>query len=269
MGIAMPLAPAVSPIVGGFLHDAFGWQSVFVALVVLGVVLAGLAAAMLPETNPRHRRTVGDARGLRADYRTVLSSRTFLGFALVQGLLFAGQLLFISSSSYVLIDELGLSARAYGFAFALFAMGLMAGATLSSRLVARMSLPAVVRAGSAGAAAATVVMLALALAGDATVATVLVPVFFVGIGLGVVRPAAIAGAIVPFPAMAGLASSLLIFNQQLVATSSNIVYGLAVPAGTVALAGGMAGAIALAVVAALAVLPSRVGPAASTGAPPG
>jgi DHA1 family bicyclomycin/chloramphenicol resistance-like MFS transporter len=43
------LAPGVGPAVGGFLGAWFGWRSIFVALVVLGVTLGGVWLA-LPET---------------------------------------------------------------------------------------------------------------------------------------------------------------------------------------------------------------------------
>ncbi|MCC6237210.1 MAG: MFS transporter, partial [Dehalococcoidia bacterium] len=56
MAVALPLAPAIAPIIGGFLHEVAGWQSVFVTLSVLGVVLAVLYLVLLPETNPASRR---------------------------------------------------------------------------------------------------------------------------------------------------------------------------------------------------------------------
>lgn len=40
----MALAPAVAPTVGGFLLTGFGWPSIFVALGVYGLVVAGIVA---------------------------------------------------------------------------------------------------------------------------------------------------------------------------------------------------------------------------------
>jgi len=264
MAIALPLAPAVAPIIGGFLHDAFGWHSVFITLAALGGSLALAYRALLPETN---RREPGEARGfggLASEYRQLLSNRTFATYALIMGLMFGGQLVFISSSSFVLIDELGLSARMYGFSFAFVAAGIMGGATLSARLVPRSSAHRVVMLGVTTATTGSALMAVLAWSGVDHVAAVLGPMFFVALGLGLTRAPAMASALVPFTAIAGLASATLGFSQMLIASAYNIAYSEMVEAGTVALATG----VLLSVMASLlVVLVLRPGSHAGT-APP-
>src|SRR5690606_23439037 len=78
MSIALPLAPAIAPIIGGFLEEAFGWESVFVTLTGIGLLLAAAYAVMIPETRPPRE---GPGDGLIADYRTLFSSPTFVGYA--------------------------------------------------------------------------------------------------------------------------------------------------------------------------------------------
>ncbi|MBK7726517.1 MAG: MFS transporter [Dehalococcoidia bacterium] len=51
MTVVTALAPMLAPIAGGFLHDWFGWRSVFVTLVGVGCLLTAGYAAILPETN--------------------------------------------------------------------------------------------------------------------------------------------------------------------------------------------------------------------------
>ena len=255
MAIALPLAPALAPIAGGFLHDAFGWRSVFVTLSVAGALLATSYRLLLPETNRRRAGTARGLGGLLADYRTVLASRTYIAYALVMGLMFSGQLVFISTSSFVLIDELGLGPQVYGFSFGFVALGIMAGATWSSRLAGRVPAHRVVRRGVFVATAGAAVMAALAWGGVHHVAAVLAPMFLTAIGLGLTRPSAMAGALVPFPQIAGLASALLGFTQMLVASSFNIAYGALVAPSARALATGVAIAAAGALVAVLVLRP--------------
>ena len=72
------LAPGVGPAVGGFLGAWFGWRSIFVMLVALGLVtLAGVVLA-LPET----AASGGSGRMLRA-YPQLLRSRHFAAICLV------------------------------------------------------------------------------------------------------------------------------------------------------------------------------------------
>ncbi len=281
MAVALPLAPAIAPIFGGFLHDIAGWQSVFVTLSVLGVVLAGAYLALLPETNPAARRAARGNTSVLRDYVTALSSPTFVTYAVVMGLMFTGQLLFISTSAFVLIEEVGLGEQAYGFSFAFVAAGIMVGAWLSSRLVTRLAARHTVLLGATAATSAAAVMFVLTWFFLPTVPGLLVPMFFVGMGLGVTRPAAVAAAMVEFPQMAGLASAVLGFTQMLVASGANIVYGRLTEPSSVALAGGVAAAMVAGLLAVLLLqltpvhtpglahpLPTRPAPALDEEAPP-
>lgn len=265
MAIALPLAPAIAPIIGGFLHDFSGWHSVFLTLISLGAVLAIMYNLLLPETNPAERRAARARTGVLSDYLTALSSTTFMAYALVMGLMFGGQLLFISTSAFVLIEELGLTASMYGFSFALVAAGIMSGAALSSRLVVRLTPRYTVLLGAGVATLAGGVMAALAWLASPSIPSVLGPMFFVGVGLGVTRPSATAAALIEFPQMAGLASGLLGFSQMLVASLLNIGYGRFFQPSALALASG----VALAMLAGLiTVLVLRPGRARSPAGPP-
>ncbi|MCC6237089.1 MAG: MFS transporter, partial [Dehalococcoidia bacterium] len=257
-------------------HEVAGWQSVFVTLSVLGVVLAVLYLVLLPETNPASRRATRARTGVLRDYATALSSPTFVMYALVMGLMFMGQLLFISTSAFVLIEEVGLGEQAYGFSFAFVAAGIMVGASLSSRLVTRWPARRTVLFGASVATAAALVMFVLTWFFLPTVPGLLGPMFFVGVGLGATRPAAVAAAMVEFPQMAGLASALLGFTQMLVASGANIIYGRFTEPSSVALASGVAVAMVAGFVAVLllqlaperaASLPTRPAPASPAPVP--
>src|SRR5207342_3612463 len=57
MMLVFSIAPAVAPIIGGWVHVALGWRSVFGMLVVLGAALVLLTSLLLPETHPPEKRT--------------------------------------------------------------------------------------------------------------------------------------------------------------------------------------------------------------------
>jgi len=264
---ATALAPTLAPIAGGVLHDVFGWRSVFVTLVALGVVLAAAYAVLIPETNRDPDPRALTAAGLVANYRGLLSSRVFVGYALVVALMFGGQLVFISSSAFVLIEERGLGSSAFGLSFGFVAIGIMLGAALSGRLVMRWPLERVVLAGAVTGALASATMAALAWTGVGGVWSVIVPMFVTAGGFGVARPPATAGALIPFPRMAGLASALLGFLQMLLASLYSIAFSAAFGASGVAMASGIAAAAACGLVAAITVW--RVTPPIEGAAPGG
>ena len=244
MAMATPLAPTLAPIVGGVLQDLFDWRAVFVTLIGIGVFLLVAYRLTFPETNVRRDSSALGVAQMGRNYRALLTHRTFLAYALAMGLMFSGQLVFISGSSFVLIEELGLSPGQFGLGFGFVAMGIISGAFLSSRLVVRWADSRVVLLGAATAASAAAVMAALAWGGFASPWAVLLPMFFFAGGNGIVRPAAMAGALIPFERMAGLASALLGFCQMVFATLYNIAFSQLIELDQVALASAIAAAAA-------------------------
>jgi DHA1 family bicyclomycin/chloramphenicol resistance-like MFS transporter len=68
-------------------------------------------------------------------------------------------------------------------------------------------------------------MAALALGGVWTVPAVIGPMYLFAVGVGIVLPTAVAGAIGPFPRTAGLASAVMGFLQLTAAAGYGIVVG--------------------------------------------
>jgi MFS transporter, DHA1 family, multidrug resistance protein len=252
ISIVLPLAPAIAPIVGGGIAALAGWRAVLVAMTGLGVLFVAWYIVTLGETRPARDGTEATLLG---GYRTLFTSRVYVGFALVMGLMFSGQLLFISTSSFVLIDRLGLSPATFGIAFGVVALGFMGGAAISNRLADRVPGYRVVRMGALLSSAATGVMVLLALAGWRDPLAIIIPNLVSAVGIGMSRPSAMAGALVPFPHMAGLASSTLVFLQMAVSSGYNIAYTTAIAPGVVPLAAGMWAPITLALVVSMFVRP--------------
>ena len=211
MGTAQALTPILAPIIGGWVHTLAGWEAVFVVQGVFGAVFVLTATRVVPETNVHAGAPAGD--GIQRPVVTLLRHPRYLAYVLVAALMFGGQFAFITGSSFALIGLLGVSPTTYGLCFAAVATGLMAGNFLSAKIGAAVGIDAMLRAGTAIGAAAGVVMAALAWAGVVSVVSVIGPMFGFAFGLGFVLPNAAAGAIGPFPRMAGLASAVLGFVQ--------------------------------------------------------
>jgi DHA1 family bicyclomycin/chloramphenicol resistance-like MFS transporter len=184
---------------------------------------------------------------LAENLRALLGSPAYLGYVAAVSLMFCGQFAFISGSSFVLIGGLGVAPNVYGFCFGSVAVGLMGGSFATSRLTPRVGLDRMVLIGTALGACAGIVMAALAWSGARSVAAVIAPMFFFAMGLGLVGPNAVAGAVGPFPHMAGLAAAVLGVAQM----TGSAVYGIAVGRLADGTAVPMASAIASAGLAAL------------------
>lgn len=223
---AMALAPLIGPIIAGYLTVWFGWQSNFLVLTLYGLlVLFGILAA-LDETNA-HRGEVTSLAQMLRNYRAILHNRVWLGYVLCNSATYTGLFAFISGSSFVFIEVLGLPPHLFGACFATAVTGYIAGTMFSARMVMRSGIEPMVLSGAAICALGGLAMAGLALGGVQTVWSVLGPMMLFCAGVGLVMPNSMAGAIGPFPTMAGAASALLGFIQMTFAAVVGIGVGAA------------------------------------------
>jgi len=227
MAMAMTLAPAIAPVIGGALTEAFGWPSTFLFLAAFGVIVLAVVLARLAETNHRRDPEALQPRRLLANYLHLLGDRDYLGYVLSLSFIFCGLFAFISGSSFVLIDRLGLTPPQFGFSFAAVVLGYMGGSVLSARLTRPLGLDRLIVLGVAVSSLAGLAGVALALAGVVTWAAVVGPMMLFMVGTGLVFPNASAGAIGPHPTMAGLASALMGCLQMLLAAVVGAAVGQA------------------------------------------
>lgn len=230
------IAPMVAPAFGSLVLRFGDWRTVFVALAVIGALITAAVATRLPETLPPTRRSAGGLTAVSAAGRALLTDRIFVGYALAQGLAFAGLFAYISGSSFVLQDVFGLSGTAFSLVFGANALALVAVGQLNARLLDRFDpRPLLVRALGISVAAALAV-LAGAILGSLPL--VIVALFvFVGT-LGMVMPNGTALALDRHPARAGTAAALLGAIQSVVGAVAAPLVGLggegsAVPMGVV------------------------------------
>lgn len=225
LAMAMALAPAIGPILGGYLTVAFGWRANFVLLVGFGLVCLFGILRILPETNLLKDPMATRPGQLLANYVALTRHRRFLGYLLVCSMSYSGIFAFISGSPQVLITGLGLTPDQFGYCFAAVVIGFIIGSFLSGRLHAKVSADRLIGLGCAVAILGGGAGAALALAGVATVTSIVAPAAVYLIGGGLMMPNAMAGAIGPFPRMAGAASALVGFAQMGIAALVGVAVG--------------------------------------------
>ena len=225
MASAMAIAPIIGPMLGSWMTVAFGWQANFLFLAGFGALcLVGLYT-MLDETNLSPDPSAIAPKRIVANYAHLLGDRVFLGYACAVTLAYSGIFCFISGSSFTLIDVLGLPTELFGFCFGSAAAGYSAGALMAGRLIARFGIERMVATGTLLSAGFGLLGAALAWAGIASILAVLAPFIVVMIGIGFTLPAGIAGAIGPYPKMAGAAAAMVGFLQLGIAAGVGIGVG--------------------------------------------
>lgn len=207
------LAPALAPVVGGWLHDAFGWRSVFVFLAGFGGLLWLLALRLDETLHRQQRQSLRPGAVTRVLLRT-LSHRLFVLRVLTLACAFGGLFLYISGAPTVIYDFLGLGADDFGWQFVPMVAGMMGGALLSDRLAGRWPARRVVAAGLLLMGLAATAALAAAALDWRTLPGIIGPVVLYAFGQSLMMPVVTVMALDCFPHHRGSAASMQGFLQM-------------------------------------------------------
>ena len=132
------LAPALAPVLGGWLHDQFGWRSVFWFLSIFGSLLVVMGFFIKETLHHGQRRSLHPANVVRV-YISAIFHKQFPALVLCLSLSFGGLFLYIAGAPSVIYDFLGLDSNEFGWLFIPIVSGLILGSIISSRLAHRWS----------------------------------------------------------------------------------------------------------------------------------
>ena len=225
-GALMGLAPAVAPLAGAYILVWIGWEANFFAVALWGAALIVIVSVSLAESNATPDPLALTPTRLFGNLHRLFKSRVYLGYALTNSAAFSGLFAFISGSSFVLIDVLDIPPVEFGYYFALGVFGYMLGAVVSGRLGGRVNVDRLMRTAATLMALSGSTMAVMALIGLENVWVMVVPMIFYMAGFGTIMPQSTASALIPFPDIAGLASSTLGFLQMTLGSLVGVAVGI-------------------------------------------
>lgn len=225
LSAALAIAPLLGPILGGYFEVWFGWRANFALLVGYGIMTVAGVGWFLPETNRHPDPGAMAPLRLLSTYAMLARERRYLGYVLSATFAYSGIFCFISGSSFVLIDMIGLAPDAYGYCFAAIVVGYIIGAVIAGKLARKVELRRLIAAGGAISATGGLLLVGLALAGAASVPSIILPAAIYMLGTGLVLPNSLAGAIGPYPRSAGAAAALAGFLQMTIAALIGVAIG--------------------------------------------
>jgi MFS transporter, DHA1 family, multidrug resistance protein len=132
------VAPAIAPLVGGWLFVGLGWHAVFWFLALIGLALWLINWRWLPETLHIGQRQPMRVGPLLRGYGQMIGNPNFLLLALASGVPFNGMFLYVLSAPAWLGDVLQLRPTQFFWFFLITIAGIMSGAWLSGRLAGRL-----------------------------------------------------------------------------------------------------------------------------------
>lgn len=220
------VAPAVAPIIGGWLFVHFNWHSIFWFLTALGVTLWVANYKLLPETLHLTHRQPFNARNLMQGYWQLGSDPRFLLLALASGVPFNGMFLYVLSAPAFLGESLGLAPTQFFWFFVLSIGGIMAGAWVSGRMAGKLAPKQQIKYGFSIMLLIALINLGANLLFKAHVSWALIPIAIFSFGWAMMVPVVTLLVLDLHPARRGMASSLQAF---IASTANGFVAGVIAP----------------------------------------
>lgn len=220
------IAPAVAPMMGGWLSEHLSWQSVFWFLTIVGVLLLATIWRSLPESLPVPRRQPLRLLHLLQGYGQLISNPRFILLALASGVPFNGMFLYILAAPAFLGEHLHLQPGQFFWFFLLNIAGIMGGAWLSGRMAGRVLPKRQIRHGFVIMVAMELVNLAANLVFTPNVWWALLPICTFSFGWALMVPVVTLLVLDLVPSRRGMASSLQMFVGS---TANGFVAGVVAP----------------------------------------
>ena len=221
-GLAAALAPDAHALIAARLFQALGGCAGLVLgrAIVRDTALPREATRRLAVMNlmvmvgPGIAPLLGSA--LARNYRRLLSSRRFLGFALGGGCATTSMYAFIAAAPFVFVDQLQRATAEVGIYLAVLISGVWLGSLLTSRLISKVPTERLLVSANLASVLAAFLFLGLVLLGYLSVASMMGCMFVFAMGSGMASPTALALAMSVSPEVAGSASGLYGFTQMVV-----------------------------------------------------
>ncbi|MEN9466951.1 MAG: hypothetical protein RL081_952 [Pseudomonadota bacterium] len=220
------VAPAIAPMVGGWLLIHASWHAIFWFLSGVGVVLWGAIYRLLPETLHVDQRQHFHPTPLMAGYWQLGSDPRFLLLALASGIPFNGMFLYVLSAPVYLGEILGMAPQQFFWFFILNIAGIMGGAVVSGRMAGKLPPKRQIRIGFLIMLVIGVVNLGANALFTPHVSWAMVPLAIFSFGWALMVPVVTLLVLDLHPERRGMASSLQMFIGS---TTNGIVAGVISP----------------------------------------
>jgi DHA1 family bicyclomycin/chloramphenicol resistance-like MFS transporter len=221
------IAPAIAPILGGWIVKLSNWRAIFLFMFAYTALLGWYCWLKLPETLPPEKRQPFSPRVLAGHYGKVFRSTLFHLKAGTVAFNFAGLFVYVAAAPAFITKHLGLGPDQFGWQFIPSVGGIFLGALAANRLAGKVPIPRQAMIGFTllvGAAAANVAYHAFF---PPALPWSVLPLFFYTFGMSMVAPGATLLVLDLFPDIRGIASSCQSFAVTMLGA---VVAGVIAPA---------------------------------------
>jgi DHA1 family bicyclomycin/chloramphenicol resistance-like MFS transporter len=219
------IAPAVAPIIGGFLLGIH-WQAIFIFLAIYAGISLWAAVKFLPETMPPDKRMPLSAKTVISSYKTIFSDHEYAKVVIAIGANFSGFFVYVLASPVFLGKHLGLSPQQYGYLFIPTVIGMVLGSYLAKRAAGKVPQQTVIQFAYGWMLVIAIINVVICYTQPISLVANILPIALFNIGMALCMPILSLAALNKHPKIRGTAASGQAFMQMLLSTVSA---GIVVP----------------------------------------
>lgn len=182
-GMAIAFAPAIAPILGGYIHVLFGWRMNFVLIAAIGLLTTILIWALLPESSKPDPQAL-QPRRLLGGYAYLITNRQFLIYATMLGVSMGMIYAFVTAAPFILINRFGVPTENFGFYQAIVVTAFFIGSVIAIRVADRWDANKLLNLGLVVMVVGGVGLTALIFIGGLSPASLTVSFSLIAFGLG-------------------------------------------------------------------------------------
>lgn len=209
------VAPAIAPIIGGLLHDWFGWRSVFYFLASYSALVMVLLIFRVSETLALDMRQSIHPANIAKVYGNTLKHSRYIRLVLITASIFSGMFVYVAGAPSFIYEFFNLGSGDFYLLFVPLVCGLIFGSWLSGMLSYRWRMEQTVKLALLSLFIGTVLNVTQAYYLKPMLLVSIVPLIFYTCGVGIAMPALTVLAMDCFPNNRGSATAMQGFTQMM------------------------------------------------------
>ncbi len=225
VGMTMGLTPPLGTLIGGQMHVRLGWQSNFLLIAAIAVILLVATWRGMPNAKKLQNKETHWFVEMRTSYARLIREPAFLLYVAILASTTAAFFAFLAGAPVVL-GSYGVGPQGVGLYIMLVPISYITGNFLTSALIHREGERKLMLIGQTLALTGVGIMLALAIGGLHSPLAFAVPLMLLGAGHGLLTPTCLSGTVGVVPGLAGSAAAVAGLMQQLMGAAAAFAVGL-------------------------------------------
>jgi len=221
LGMVIAAVPALAPILGGYLHVAYGWESNFLVIATMALIAIFFVYQYLPESTQPDPNAIQIGRVLRS-YAQLLRNDEFVSHTLLLGFGLGLVFVFVTAAPFVLIDYFGVAVQHFGYYQAAIVASFFVGSLLASQLADRWPTDRLLGSGMFFLITGSLALIFLIVSHQLTAVGLVAAYSLMTFGMGPMFAVAPSRALRSIKGQAGSASAMLSGLEQSIAALSGV-----------------------------------------------